>query len=135
MVWCEVVDKNLTSEVNRGQWYFQKFTYKNYVVAKLQIKNVNRKLESVPLKNCNNPPTEAAFDICSSKQVFLKIFTEKYLCWNFFFNNVAGFRPASLFRKKSPTQVFFFVNITKFLRTVFYRTFLVGTFATLLIQM
>ena len=39
-------------------------------------------------------------------QIFLKMFTEKHLCWNLFFNKVAGVRPAKLFQRDSNTGVF-----------------------------
>ena len=45
------------------------------------------------------------------------MFTEKHLCWNIFFDEVAGLRPTTLF-KKTPTQGYL-MNMAKFLRTTF----------------
>ena len=47
---------------------------------------------------------------CSVEKGILRnfaIFTGKYLCQRFFFDKVAGLRPATLFKKESLAQVFF----------------------------
>ena len=45
-------------------------------------------------------------------------FTGKHLCQSFFFNKVAGLRPATSLKKRLWYRCFF-VNFTKFLRTFF----------------
>ena len=58
---------------------------------------------------------------CSAKKGDLKnfaIFTGKHLCRSFFFNKVAGLRPASLLKKRLRHRCFP-VNFGKFLRTPF----------------
>ena len=73
--------------------------------------------------NSNRTPTEEAVRWCSSKEVLLKIFPGKHLCWNLFFNKVAD-------------QHRSYVHIAKFLRTAFfYRTPLVAVSSTGVIQM
>ena len=53
-------------------------------------------------------------------------FTGKHLCQTLFFNKFAGFRPATLLKKRLWHRCFP-VNIVKFLRTpFFYRTSLVA---------
>ena len=54
---------------------------------------------------------------------FLKNFTKligKHLCQSLFFNEVAGLRPANLFKKELLRKCFS-VNFVKFLRTTFLR--------------
>ena len=48
-------------------------------------------------------------------------FTGKHLCQSLFFKNVAGFRRATLLKKKLWNKCFL-VNFAKFSRTPFYRT-------------
>ena len=48
------------------------------------------------------------------------IFTGEHLCQSFFFNKVAGLRPATLLKRCSDRC--FPLNFYKFLRTPFYRT-------------
>ena len=45
-----------------------------------------------------------------------KVFTGKHMCQSFFFNNVAGLRPATLLKKRLQHR-YFPVNLAKFLRT------------------
>ena len=64
----------------------------------------------------------------SCSQMFLKkgvlkkfaIFTEKRLRWNLFLIKLLGFRPATLFKKKTPRQVFSCLHIVKILSTPFF---------------
>ena len=65
---------------------------------------------------------EAVVRRCSVKKVFLEKFTGKYLYQSFFFNKVAGLRPAILFKKRlrhSYFPVHFAVskNISNYYRT------------------
>ena len=67
--------------------------------------------------------TEAVAQRCSVKKVFLEIsqkFTGKHLCQSFFFNKVAGLRPATLLKKRLWHRCFP-VNLVEFLRTLFLR--------------
>ena len=57
-------------------------------------------------------------------QIFAK-FTGKQLCWNLFFNQVVDLRPAVLLKKRLQHRCFP-VNLAKSLRTLFYRTPMVG---------
>ena len=64
--------------------------------------------------------------MCSIRTGVLRNFAEftgTHLCQSFFFNTVAGFRLGSLL-KKGLWHRYFSVNFAKFLRTLFYRTFL-----------
>ena len=86
------------------------------------------------LKNSTRTAAEAAVCRCSSKSVFLKLFTGKHLCWNLFFNKVAGRRAATLFKKDSNTGVFLrYCEIFK--KSFFYRTPLVAASTPDVIQM
>ena len=38
-------------------------------------------------------------------KIFVK-FARKYLCWSFLFYKVAGYKPATLRKKETPTPVF-----------------------------
>ena len=53
-------------------------------------------------------------------------FTEKHLRWNLFANKVAGWRPATILKKRLWKRCFP-VNLAKFLRTASYRTAPVAT--------
>ena len=90
---------------------------------------INRKYFTLILKmailiNCtgkfcyrhgNFQNTEAATE--GSLKNFTKLIG-KHLCQNLFLNEVAGLRPANLFKKKLPHKCFS-VNFVKFLRTTF----------------
>ena len=59
---------------------------------------------------------------CSMKKVVLRNFakfTGKHLCQSFFFNKVAGLRPATSLKKRLWHRCFP-VNFVKFLRTTFF---------------
>ena len=59
---------------------------------------------------------------CSVKKVFLEIWqnSQKSTGARASFNKVAGFRPATLLKKKRPLHKCFSVNFVKFLRTTSY---------------
>ena len=58
-------------------------------------------------------------------------FIEKHLCQSFFFNKVAGLRPANLLKKR-PWHMYFPVSFAKLLRTPFLnKTPLVAAFETM----
>ena len=67
---------------------------------------------------CNTGRCSTVTGRCSVKSVLNNFtrFTEKHLCWSPFFNKDAGFRPATLFRKKLQHRPFP-VSFMKFLRT------------------
>ena len=57
---------------------------------------------------------------CSLKQVFLiAIFIWRHLCWSLFFNEVTGFRPATLFKNETSAQVLVFSCCKIFKNTFF----------------
>ena len=78
LVWCEEVDTNLTSQLNRWDSHFLKSLhietqYKTCIsrgkIVSLQNcrwRNVNCKLKLVSLQNSNRTPAEAAVCKCSS---------------------------------------------------------------------
>ena len=59
-------------------------------------------------------------EVFSKKDVLKNLteFTGKHLCWNLFFNKVAGFRPTTLLKQR--LQHSFPVNSVKLLRTPFF---------------
>ena len=84
-----------------------------WLLSKMQSENWFTKLSS--------SKSREVFCINSFLKNFAK-FTGKHLCWTFFFNEVAGLRPAALL-KKTLQHRWFSVNFAKVLRTsFFYRT-------------
>ena len=61
-------------------------------------------------------------------------FTGKHLCQNLFYNNFAGLRPSTLFKKETLTQEFSCEVCTIFKNIFFYRTSLAAAYGKYIIQ-